>query len=103
MQLKEVLTSQGHSLGNKIFSLTEPKETTTTKKKTKQQKQKQKQKTKKKQPKTKTNKQIKTKQNKNKNKNKNKTKTNTLMHASKAILNLPTSSLHLCSPFQQNR
>ena len=26
-----------------------------------------------------------------------------LMHASKAILNLPTSSLHLCSPFQQNR
>ena len=24
------------------------------------------------------------------------------MHASKAILNLPTSSLHLCSPFQQN-
>ena len=27
----------------------------------------------------------------------------TLMHASKAILNLPTSSLHLCSPFQQNR
>ena len=25
------------------------------------------------------------------------------MHASKAILNLPTSSLHLCSPFQQNR
>ena len=27
----------------------------------------------------------------------------TLMHASKAILNLPTSSLHLCSPFQPNR
>ena len=26
-----------------------------------------------------------------------------LMHASKGILNLPTSSLHLCSPFQQNR
>ena len=26
-----------------------------------------------------------------------------LMHASKCILNLPTSSLHLCSPFQQNR
>ena len=26
-----------------------------------------------------------------------------LMHASKAILNLPTSSLHLCSPLQQNR
>ena len=26
-----------------------------------------------------------------------------LMHASKDILNLPTSSLHLCSPFQQNR
>ena len=25
------------------------------------------------------------------------------MHTSKAILNLPTSSLHLCSPFQQNR
>ena len=25
-----------------------------------------------------------------------------LMHASKGILNLPTSSLHLCSPFQQN-
>ena len=25
------------------------------------------------------------------------------MHASKAILNLPTSSLHPCSPFQQNR
>ena len=25
------------------------------------------------------------------------------MHAWKAILNLPTSSLHLCSPFQQNR
>ena len=24
------------------------------------------------------------------------------MHASKGILNLPTSSLHLCSPFQQN-
>ena len=30
-------------------------------------------------------------------------KQNKLMHASKAILNLPTSSLHLCSPFQQNR
>ena len=27
----------------------------------------------------------------------------TLMHASKGILNLPTSSFHLCSPFQQNR
>ena len=27
----------------------------------------------------------------------------TLMHASKGILNLHTSSLHLCSPFQQNR
>ena len=27
----------------------------------------------------------------------------TFMHASKAILNLPTSSLHLCSPLQQNR
>ena len=27
----------------------------------------------------------------------------TLMHASEGILNLPTSSLHLCSPFQQNR
>ena len=26
-----------------------------------------------------------------------------LMHASKGILNLPTSILHLCSPFQQNR
>ena len=26
-----------------------------------------------------------------------------LMHASKGILNLPTSSLHLCSRFQQNR
>ena len=26
-----------------------------------------------------------------------------LMHASKAILNLPTSRLHLCSPLQQNR
>ena len=26
-----------------------------------------------------------------------------LMHASKAILNLPTSSLHLCSLLQQNR
>ena len=26
-----------------------------------------------------------------------------LMHTSKGILNLPTSSLHLCSPFQQNR
>ena len=26
-----------------------------------------------------------------------------LMHASKAILNLPTSSLHLCSPLQQKR
>ena len=26
-----------------------------------------------------------------------------LMHASKTILNLPTSSLHLCSPLQQNR
>ena len=25
------------------------------------------------------------------------------MHASKAILNLPASSLHLCSPLQQNR
>ena len=25
------------------------------------------------------------------------------MHASKGILNLPTSNLHLCSPFQQNR
>ena len=25
-----------------------------------------------------------------------------LMHASKGILNLPTSSLHLCLPFQQN-
>ena len=25
------------------------------------------------------------------------------MHASKGILNLPTSSLHLCSPLQQNR
>ena len=24
------------------------------------------------------------------------------MHASKGILNLPTSSLHLCTPFQQN-
>ena len=28
---------------------------------------------------------------------------NLLMHASKAILNLPTSSLHLCSPLQQHR
>ena len=26
-----------------------------------------------------------------------------LMHAPKSILNQPTSSLHLCSPFQQNR
>ena len=26
-----------------------------------------------------------------------------LMHASKDILNLPTSSLHLCSPSKQNR
>ena len=26
-----------------------------------------------------------------------------LMHASKGILNLPTSSVHLCSPFQQDR
>ena len=25
-----------------------------------------------------------------------------LMQASKGILNLPTSSLHLCSPFQHN-
>ena len=28
---------------------------------------------------------------------------NLFMHASKGILYLPTSSLHLCSPFQQNR
>ena len=28
---------------------------------------------------------------------------NLLMHMSKGILNLPTSSLHLCSPFHQNR
>ena len=28
---------------------------------------------------------------------------NPFMLASKGILNLPTSSLHLCSPFQQNR
>ena len=26
-----------------------------------------------------------------------------LMHASKGILNLPTSGSHLCSPFQPNR
>ena len=32
-----------------------------------------------------------------------KTKELSLMHASKGILNLPTSSLHLCSPFQQIR
>ena len=25
------------------------------------------------------------------------------MHTSNGILNLPTSSLHLCSPYQQNR